>query len=125
MATTASATRKTFDQPDETRPFADGMGQMAIVSVGGHEFGMGTYEPGWQWSKHVKPIAGTDSCQAEHTGYMISGRMTVRMENGDEIEYRAGDAFHIPPGHDAWVGGDERCTLVDFTGIPRFAKPAN
>src|SRR5206468_11925959 len=64
-----------------------------------------TFEPGWKWSESVKPIAGTDSCQVAHTGYQLSGRMVVRMDDGSEHEFRPGDAGIIPPGHDAWVVG--------------------
>lgn len=123
MATTATTVKRSFDQPDDTRPFQDGKGQMKVVSVGDFDVGMGTFEPGWQWSKHVKPIAGTDSCQSNHTGFVISGRMTIRMDNGDEIELGPGDAFHIPPGHDAWVDASEPCVMFDFTGVKRYAKP--
>ena len=124
MATTVTAVKKSFDQPDETREFAEGTGQMAFVAVGDFSVGLGEYKPGWQWSKHVKPVAKTDSCHADHNGYVISGRMVVRMDNGDEIEIGPGDAFHIPPGHDAWVVGDEPCVLYDFTAGKRFAKPS-
>jgi quercetin dioxygenase-like cupin family protein len=124
MATATTGMKRSFDQPDETRPFAENMGEMKIISVGDHEVGLGTYKPGWQWSKHVKPIAGGDACQADHNGFMISGRMTIRMNNGDEIEIGPGEAFHIPPGHDAWVVGDEPAVLYDFTGTKRYAKPS-
>ena len=71
---------------------------------------------------HVKPIAGTDSCMAEHTGYCVSGRMLVRMDDGEEFEFAPGDYAHIPPGHDAWVLGDEPCVVVDWQGFADYAK---
>ena len=76
---------KTFDQPDEVRPFVS-HGQMEVLQVGGLTVGRGTFEPGWRWSEHVKPIAGSDSCQASHAGYMLSGRMHVVMDDGTESE---------------------------------------
>ena len=66
---------KSFDSPDETRPFAD-KGSAAAVSLASGTALKGTFEPGWRWSEHVKPIAGTDTCQAAHLGYVLSGRMT-------------------------------------------------
>jgi hypothetical protein len=70
-------TRKSFDTPDETRPFEDGMGQLEVINAEGGVVGRATFQPGWQWSKHIKPIAGTESCQAAHTCYFVSGRMKV------------------------------------------------
>ena len=76
---------KSFDSPDETRPFRD-KGEMRIVNVGDETVGRGTFEPGWRWSDNVKPIAGTDSCQTYHLGYVLSGRMRVFMDEGNEQE---------------------------------------
>jgi quercetin dioxygenase-like cupin family protein len=116
--------RKSFDKPDETRAFKDGKGKLQVVTAGNHTFGRGVFEPGWRWSEHVKPIAGTASCQAGHTGYVLEGRMVVKMDDGAEVEYGPGDAFYMPPGHDAWTVGDKRCVLIDFTGVAKYAKPA-
>ena len=80
----AGLVRKSLDTPEETRPFKDDMGHLAIVNADSGAVGRGTFQPGWQWSKHVKPIAGTDSCQASHMGYVVSGQMTVRMDDGEE-----------------------------------------
>jgi hypothetical protein len=124
MSTTEATLQATnFDQPDETRPFA-AHGSMKVVRLGETTAGLGTFEPGWRWSQDIKPLAGTDSCQANHTIYIISGRMHVVMEDGTERELSAGDAAVIPPGHDAWTVGDEACVAVDFSGVARYAKPA-
>lgn len=123
MAATATLERQALSAPDETRTFLDGKGKVDIVTVGGTQVGRGVFEPGWRWSEHVKPLAGTDSCQAAHTGYVVEGRMVVRMDGGAEVEYGAGDAFHMPPGHDAWIVGDQRCVLIDVTGMSNYAKP--
>jgi quercetin dioxygenase-like cupin family protein len=123
MSSTSKLERKSLSSPEETRPFKDGKGKLEIVVVGGHTMGRGTFEPGWRWSEHVKPIAGTPSCQAKHTGYVVEGRMAVRMDDGAEVEYGPGDAFYMPPGHDAWIVGDRRCVLIDFTGVGSYAKP--
>ena len=111
---------KRFDAPDEVRPF-EGNGKAEVVNVGGRTIGRGTFEPGWRWSEHVKPLSGTDSCQVEHIGYVLEGEMTVRMDDGSELQVGPGDAFHMPPGHDAWVE-EERCVLLDFGGLQGYAK---
>ena len=104
---------KNFDTPDEARPF-EASGEIRLVTVAGQEIGKGVFEPGWRWSTHVKPIAGTDSCEFPHFLYVVSGRMRVLMDGGDEVELRAGDVASIPPGHDAEVVGDEPCITVDL-----------
>ena len=113
--------KKTFGSPDEVRPMSD-KGQVEIVKLGDGVVGKATFEPGWRWSEHVKPIAGTDSCQAAHLGYVISGRQKCVMEDGSELEYGPGDVVAIPPGHDAWVIGDEPCVLLDFAGMEHYAE---
>jgi quercetin dioxygenase-like cupin family protein len=80
------------------------------------------FEPGWKWSVDVAPIAGTASCQAQHLGYVISGRMRIRMEDGSEDEVGPGDFLRVAPGHDAWVLGDEPCVMVDFGGVEQYAQ---
>ncbi len=112
---------KSFDSPDEVRPF-EGKGQADVVNVAGRTVGRGTFEPGWKSSEWVQPIAGTASCQASHTGYMISGWMKVVMDDGAEAEFGPGSAVVIPPGHDAWIGGDEPAVFIDFTGAAQYAK---
>jgi cupin domain len=117
----ASVEVKSFDSPDETRPF-EGKGQADVVVLAGRPIGKGVFEPGWKWSQNVKPIAGTDSCQVSHFGYCLSGRMKIYMDDGSEIEIGPGDAFAIPPGHDAEVMGDEACVNLDFGEIEEYAK---
>jgi uncharacterized cupin superfamily protein len=112
---------KKFDAPDEVRPF-EGKGQAEVVQLAGHAVAKGTFEPGWKWSENVKPIAGTDSCQAAHFGYVLSGRMRVYMDDGSQAELGPGDVVAIPPGHDAEVPGDESCVMVDFGEIGDYAK---
>ena len=109
------------DQADETRPFVD-KGRVDVVKLSSGTVGRGTFEPGWRWSDHVKPIAGTTSCQSSHLAYCVSGRMGVRMDDGTEQQIGPGDIVVIPPGHDAWVVGDEPCVQVDFTGMENYAK---
>jgi quercetin dioxygenase-like cupin family protein len=114
--------RKSLNEPEETRPFEEGKGKVDLVNVEAGALGRATFQPGWQWSKHVKPIANTDSCQFAHTGYVISGRMKVVMDDGEEDEFGAGDYMGIPPGHDAWTLGDEACVVIDWQGMNDYAK---
>ncbi|MFD5506221.1 cupin domain-containing protein [Streptomyces sp. NPDC059761] len=121
----AAIVRKSFDQADETRPFADGKGRLDVIQTDGGAVGRAVFEPGWRWSEHIKPLAGTDSCEAAHTGYVVSGRMKVVMDDGASEEYGPGDFMQVEPGHDAWVLGDEQCVAVDWTGFVTYAKPAS
>ena len=112
---------KSFDSPDETRPF-EGKGKADMVNVAGRTIGRGTFEPGWRWSENVKPIAKTDSCEVSHLGYCVSGRMKVTMDDGTEGEVGPGEVMAIAPGHDAEVVGDEPCVFLDFGEISEYAK---
>lgn len=115
-------TVKNIEQPDETRKFA-GHGWLELVQLPGMTFGRAVFQPGWRWSKDIKPIAGTDSCLAAHNGFVLSGRMHVEMDGGRGADIGPGDAVTIEPGHDAWVLGDEDCVMLDFTGVKDYAKP--
>lgn len=112
---------KSFRAPDETRPF-EGKGRTDLVIAAGHPVMRATFEPGWRWSTHVKPIAGTNSCEVSHLGYCLSGRMRVYMDSGEQVDIGAGEVFVIPPGHDAEVIGDEVCESLDFGEVTEYAK---
>ena len=117
----ASIEVKSFDSPDEVREFK-GNGHADVVQVAGRTIGRGVFEPGWTWSENVKPIAGTESCEVSHLGYVVSGRMRVVMDDGSDGEVGPGDVCAIPPGHDAEVVGSEPCVLVDFGEFGDYAK---
>jgi hypothetical protein len=95
-----------------------------ILHVGGGEVGRLVFEPGWRWSNDVKPIAKTDSCQAPHFQYHVSGRLAIRMDDGTEFVAGPGDITSLPSGHDAWVVGDEPAVTVDWYGASNYAKGA-
>jgi quercetin dioxygenase-like cupin family protein len=115
-----SSEQKTFDEPDETRTFE--RGQVDLVHIGDSDIGRLTLEPGWRWSDHVKPIAGTDWCEAPHFQYHVAGRLRVRMADGEEFEAGPGDVTALPSGHDAWVVGDEPVVIVDWWGASNYAR---
>lgn len=102
----------TFDSPDETR--RPDKSQVDVVKIGDATAARLTFEPGWRWSECIKPVAGTDSCQARHVGVVLSGRLHVAHEDGTEGEVGAGEAYVVEPGHDAWVVGDDRFVAYEF-----------
>ena len=115
---------KSVDKADEVREFPKG--RVEIVTVGTTTVTRGTMEPGWRWSECVKPIAGTDSCQVPHNGYAISGQLRIFHDDGGETDINPGDAYSIPPGHDATVVGDVPYVGVDFSLVMAsdYAKPS-
>jgi hypothetical protein len=113
--------KKVFSQPDEVRTFDKG--KLELVTLGGVTFGLATLEPGWKWSTCVKPIANTTSCEAPHLQYHVAGRLHVVMDDGSEDEFGPGEVSQLPPGHDAWVVGDEQVVVVDISGMGEYAKP--
>jgi hypothetical protein len=116
----ASIEARNLDSPDETRTFDKG--RLDLVELSGAVIGRARFEPGWRWSECVKPIAGTASCEAGHTGYVLEGHLHIVMDDGTEGEAGPGDAFVIAPGHDAWVVGDEPCVALDWSGVADYAK---
>jgi quercetin dioxygenase-like cupin family protein len=114
--------RMSLNAPEETRPFEDGMGKLELVNLEAGPVGRATFQPGWRWSEHVKPIAQTESCRAAHMGYVISGRMRVVMDDGQEMEFGPGDFSVIPPGHDAWIVGNQPCVMIDWQGFADYAR---
>ena len=111
---------KSLGAADEVRTFPKG--KLELVHTEGGTVGRLTLEPGWKWSEHVKPIAGTESCEAPHFQYHISGRLRIRMDDGQELEAGPGDVTVLPMGHDAWVVGDEPVVLVDWHGATEYAR---
>ena len=110
---------KRFDAPDETRAFEKG--SFEVVEIGGMTIGRARYEPGWKWSEHVGAALGESSCMVEHVGYVVSGRAAVKMDDGEERVMEPGDFFHVPPGHDSWVVGNEPYISLHFLGSENYA----
>ncbi len=111
---------KSFDAPDEVRKFEKG--KLELVSIDGAAIGRATFESGWKWSTCVGPIAKTNSCQAAHFGYQLSGILVTRMDDGTETVSKPGDVIVIPPGHDAWVEGNQPVVVIDWHGMATYAK---
>ena len=116
----ASAEHKDFKSPDEVRTFEKG--KLELVRIGDGVVGRLTLEPGWRWSEHVKPIAGTALCEAPHFQYHAAGRLHIVMADGTEFDAEPGMVTKLPSGHDAWVLGDQDVVLIDWAGLGNYAK---
>ncbi|MGY1709166.1 cupin domain-containing protein [Geodermatophilus sp. SYSU D00758] len=103
---------KNVDRPDESR--TPEKTRMDVVQLGDATVGRITLQPGWRWSDCIKPVVGTESCQAAHLGYVMSGRIHIRADDGTETDLGAGDVYRLEPGHDAWVLGDEPVVALEF-----------
>ena len=113
------ALSKSLDLPDNVIEFP-GM-RAHIVELGDLTVGQLVSEPGWRWSTHVRPTVGGEWCQARHIGVVLSGRLGVQLRDGTELEFGPNDVFDIPPEHDGFTVGDERCVQIEWSGIRTFA----
>ena len=116
----AKIQKKSMNLPDETRTFDKG--KIELTKIEDTSIGRMYLEPGWSWEKCIKPIVKTESCQATHRQYVMSGRVRVKMNDGSEEEYGPGDVTYIPPGHNAWVVGNEPYTGIEFETMDNYAK---
>ena len=109
--------------PANQRPLSRAIG--AAARVGGLAIGRAILEPGWRWSEDVKPVVGTEWCEAHHLQILVTGRFAVRMADSGQVdEFVPGDVFDIPPRHDAWVVGDEPVDIIDVSGnVGQFGEP--
>ena len=106
--------RKSFEDPDGLRELP--LLTVSLARIGSHTIGRGVVQPGWHWSEHLAPVMRTESCPVHHVQVLLSGHFAVRMDDGEEVAFQPGDVMDIPPGHDAWVVGDEPAVLIDFAG---------
>jgi hypothetical protein len=109
-----------FSSPDEVRRPQNTT--VEVVKIGGGEIGRYTFQPGWRWSEHIKPVVGTESCQTEHVGYLVSGTLCVVSDDGTSGQISSGSVYRIAPGHDAWVVDDQPVVVVEFQGAATYAK---
>lgn len=108
----ASIERKTVDRPDESR--TPEKTRVDVVQLGDATVARLTLQPGWTWSDCIKPVAGTESCQAAHLGFIVSGRIHIKADDGAEADLSPGDVYRLEPGHHAWVVGDEPVVGLEF-----------
>jgi hypothetical protein len=112
--------RKDLGKPDEVRTFDKG--RLELVNIRGGVVGRLVLEPGWRWSESVKPLAGTEWCEAPHFQYHASGRLRVITDKGEEFDAGPGEVTSLPSGHDAYVVGNEPAVIVDFHGATHYAE---
>jgi hypothetical protein len=120
----ANVVAKSFDAPDEVR--TPEKTRLEVVDLDGVKAARMTAQPGWKWSDCIKPVVGTDSCQARHVGTVSSGRLHIEHEDGSAADVGPGDVYRIEPGHDAWVLGDEPFVAYEFesTSAETYARPS-
>src|SRR5262245_19660300 len=104
---------KTFANPDERRTFP--LGNAELVHLDEVAVGRAHWEPGWRFTTHLAPIHGTATCQVHHLGFSVSGWLRVETDGGDTIDIPPDSVYEIPPGHDAWVVGDEPWVTIEWT----------
>lgn len=109
-----------FSSPDETR--TPDKTKIELLSIAGGQIGRYTFQPGWRWSECIKPIVKTDSCEVEHIGYLISGTLHLKHDDGTEQDITPGMVYRIAPGHDAWNTTAEDAVVVEFQGAAHFAE---
>lgn len=117
---TQSTEHRSFTAPDEIRTFPHG--RLELIRVGRSDIGRLVLEPGWRWSADVKPIAGTELCEAPHFQYHVAGTLAIRFADGTELVAKPGDVTSLPSGHDAWVVGEEDVVVVDWFGASEYAR---
>jgi len=113
---------KSHDAPDEVR--APDKTRVEVVRLTDATLGRFTFKPGWRWSECIKPVVKTDSCQVAHLGHAVSGHIRIRMNDGSETTIGPGMSYAIPPGHDAWVEGNEPFVAIEVMSAEFYAKPA-
>jgi class 3 adenylate cyclase len=116
--------RKSFDRPADVRRFPHGTG--TFVHIGPLAIGRAILEPGWRWSTDIKPAVGTDRCELHHLHVVVSGRIAFETDDRELHEFGPNDVMDIPPGHDAWVIGDEPAVILDISGnVSDFGLPTS
>ena len=113
---------RSHDNPDEVR--TPDKSRIEIARLPGATIGRFNFEPGWKWSECIKPVVKTDSCQVAHVGHVVSGALAVKMDDGTQKTLTAGTSYTIPPGHDAWVEGNERFVAIEVMNAEQYAKPS-
>ena len=111
--------RKSVEQPDEVVEFPNV--RTDIVHLGDVTVGRFVNQPGWRWSKDVRPAVGGDWCQIRHVGFIVSGRLGIEFTDGSSIVFGPGDVFEIPPGHDGYTVGDEPVVQIEWSGLRNWA----
>jgi mannose-6-phosphate isomerase-like protein (cupin superfamily) len=124
MSTPVSVSKfevKSHDHADEVR--TPSKTRVEVVRLEGFTLGRLIFQPGWRWSECIKPAVKTESCQNSHVGYAVSGRLVVVTSDGTKKQVAPGESYTIPPGHDAWVEGNEPFVCIEVMSAEQYAKP--
>ncbi len=108
---------KNFKNPDQimTPPNT----KVEIIKLGDYTFTKYTFQPGWRWSKDIKPIMKIDFDPVPHVAYTVTGRLGIKLANGNEVEMGPDEANVVPPDHDAWVIGNEPAVYLTIEMNPK------
>jgi uncharacterized protein YjlB len=106
--------KRDFSHPDEARSYP-GL-RIEFLRIAGGVVSRSVHQPGWCWSESIWPLVRRQGCPINHVFYVKSGRMSVIMNDGAEVEFGPGDVGYVPAGHDARVLGTEPCEIIDFGG---------
>jgi class 3 adenylate cyclase len=116
--------RKSVHEPDERRELP--AMTLNLLRVGSLSLGYARIQPGFRWSTHLRQETDEPLCQIHHLQLLLSGRFAVEMDDGEYVEIAPDEIFDVPPGHDAWVLGDEPAIILDFLGnIEQLGRPAS
>jgi class 3 adenylate cyclase len=110
---------RSFAASGDLRAFPNG--RTSVLQLDETVVGYGVYEPGWRWSTDMPGIARSATCQMHHVGYAVSGQLHVLTDAGEELDIHGHSVYEIPPGHDAWVVGDEPFTTLDWSSARGWA----
>ncbi len=110
---TLTLTKKSFASPEAVR--RSNHARVELATVEDVTLARVTLQPGWKWSEDVRPKVQMERCPMHHAQCVIRGRLQVVMDDGAQMEVGPGDFASIPPGHDAWVVGNEPFVCIDFS----------
>jgi class 3 adenylate cyclase len=96
------------------------LGENRQVRLAGTVVSRIVLKPGWNWQEHAEPMVGTTSCELYHRGVVLSGRLGIRTDDGDQIVIGPEHVFDIQPGHVIWVDGDQELVMLDWAGGAGF-----
>jgi hypothetical protein len=106
------AETKSLDTPDEQPALPKS--SVDVVTLDGHTVSRLRLEKGWRWSNDWRPVVKTTSCRIHHDGVIVSGTLHFELDDGSAVECAPGTVYSIPPGHDAWVVGDEPVQAIHW-----------
>ncbi len=87
--------------------------ELDVATAGDARIKRAIYPPGMRWSVDLQPLAGTDTCNHAHVGFLAHGALHFEFPDGCVVELQAPAMVDVAPGHDAWVVGDEPAVLIE------------